>query len=181
MTEINEGRSFDGPYGSYVHLDLTHLGEKLIDEKLPFVKELAERYLGMDPVHEPIPVRPGQHYQMGGVHTDIHGFTGVAGLYAAGEAACVSINGANRLGSSSRRECLVFGAEAGRSAASFAMTRPPVGSNPVSALVKAEESRVFDGLLKREGGENLADVRSDMQHTMDESVGIYRSGEVLEK
>ncbi|TLZ60824.1 MAG: FAD-binding protein [Methanobacteriota archaeon] len=181
IQEIREGRGFEGPYGPHVGLDLRHLGEEVIDKKLPMVRELAEEYAGIDPVHELIPVRPGQHYIMGGVHTDITGFTGVAGLYAAGEAACVSINGANRLGSNSLSECLVFGAEAGRSAASFAMTRPPVGSNPVSALVKAEESRVFDGLLKREGGENLADVRRDMQHTMDESVGIYRSGEVLEK
>ena len=181
IQEIRERRAFQGPYGPYVGLDLRHLGEEVIDKKLPMVRELAEEYAGIDPVHELIPVRPGQHYIMGGVHTDISGFTGVAGLYAAGEAACVSINGANRLGSNSLSECLVFGAEAGRSAAAYAMTQPPVGSNPVSALVKAEETRVFDGLLKREGGENLADVRRDMQHTMDESVGIYRSGDVLEK
>src|SRR5881296_4756981 len=133
MTEINEGRAFDGPYGSYLHLDLTHLGEKIIDEKLPFVKELSERYLGIDPVHEQIPVRPGQHYQMGGVHTDIHGFTGLTGLYAAGEAACVSMNGANRLGSNSLTECLVFGAEAGKAAAEYAIKQPaPSYGNPLS-------------------------------------------------
>src|SRR5207249_11836131 len=134
-----------------------------------------------DPVHEVIPVRPGQHYIMGGVHTDITGFTGLPGLYAAGETACVSINGANRLGSNSLSECLVFGAEAGRSAAAYAISQPAVGSNPVSALVKAEETRIFGGLLKREGGESLADVRKEMQHTMDEHVGIYRTGDTLEK
>src|SRR5881397_2542549 len=144
MTEINEGRAFDGPYGSYLHLDLTHLGEKIIDEKLPFVKELSERYLGIDPVHEPIPVRPGQHYQMGGVHTDIHGFTGLTGLYAAGEAACVSMNGANRLGSNSLTECLVFGAAAGKAAAEYAMKQPaPSYGNPVSIMASQEESRIY--------------------------------------
>ncbi len=157
MTEINEGRAFEGPYGSYLHLDLTHLGEKVIDQKLPFVKELAERYLGIDPVHEPIPVRPGQHYMMGGVHTDIHGFTGLAGLYAAGEAACVSMNGANRLGSNSLTECLVFGAAAGKAAAEYAMKQPaPSYGNPLSILAAEEESRIYDSVLKHEQGERIS-------------------------
>jgi fumarate reductase flavoprotein subunit len=164
-----------------VGLDLRHLGEDVINRKLPMVRELAEEYAGVDPVHEVIPVRPGQHYIMGGVHTDITGFTGFPGLYAAGETACVSINGANRLGSNSLSECLVFGAEAGRSAAAYALTQPAVGSNPVSALVQLEEARIFGGLLKREGGESLAEVRGEMQHAMEEHVGIYRSGETLEK
>jgi succinate dehydrogenase/fumarate reductase flavoprotein subunit len=181
LQEIREGRGFQGPYGPYVGLDLRHLGEDVINKKLPMVRELAEEYAGIDPVHEPIPVRPGQHYIMGGVHTDITGFTGTQGLFAAGEAACVSINGANRLGSNSLSECLVFGAEAGRSAAAYAISQPAVGSNPVSALVKAEETRIFDGLLKREGGESLAEVRKEMQHTMDDNVGIYRAGDTLEK
>ena len=181
IQEIREGRGFDGPYGHYVGLDLRHLGEEVIDRKLPMVRELSEEYAGIDPVHELIPVRPGQHYIMGGVHTDITGSTGMAGLYAAGEAACVSINGANRLGSNSLSECLVFGAEAGRSAAAYALTQGPVGSNPVTALAKAEETRIFDGLLKREGGESLAEVRGEMQHAMEEHVGIYRSAEALEK
>ncbi|HZD12162.1 MAG TPA: FAD-binding protein, partial [Candidatus Binatus sp.] len=120
MTEIKEGRAFEGPYGPYVHLDVRHLGKDVIDSKLSFLKELAEKYVGVDPVHEPIPVRPGQHYIMGGVHTDKTGFTGMPGLYSAGEAACVSINGANRLGSNSLTECLVFGAVAGKEAAKYA-------------------------------------------------------------
>ena len=175
MTEINEGRAFDGPYGSYLHLDLTHLGEKIIDEKLPFVKELAERYLGIDPVHEPIPVRPGQHYQMGGVHTDIHGFTGLTGLYAAGEAACVSMNGANRLGSNSLTECLVFGAAAGRAAAEYAIKQlAPSYGNPVSMLASHEESRIYDKVLKHEQGERISTLRVEMQKSMERYVGIYR-------
>jgi fumarate reductase flavoprotein subunit len=182
MTEINEGRAFDGPYGSYLHLDLTHLGEKTIDEKLPFVKELAERYLGIDPVHEPIPVRPGQHYQMGGVHTDIHGFTGLAGLYAAGEVACVSMNGANRLGSNSLTECLVFGAAAGKAAAEYAMKQPaPSYGNPVSTLAEEEESRIYDKVLKHEQGERISTIRVEMQKSMEKYVGIYRDENSLKE
>jgi len=181
IQEIRAGRGFQGPYGQYVGLDLRHLGADVIMKKLPMVRELSEEYAGIDPIRELIPVRPGQHYIMGGVHTSLSGSTGLPGLFAAGEAACVSINGANRLGSNSLSECLVFGAEAGRSAAAYAMTQPAVGSNPVSALAKAEETRIFDGLLKREGGERLADVRQEMQHSMEEEVGIYRTGEGLEK
>src|SRR5438105_13241878 len=88
MSEINAGRGCEGPYGSYVNRDLTHLGTITIEDKLPFVKELAEKYLGIEPAHEPIPVRPGQHYMMGGAHTDAHGCTATRGLYAAGEVAC---------------------------------------------------------------------------------------------
>src|SRR5881397_4085121 len=182
MTEINEGRAFDGPYGSYLHLDLTHLGEKIIDEKLPFVKELSERYLGIDPVHEPIPVRPGQHYQMGGVHTDIHGFTGLTGLYAAGEAACVSMNGANRLGSNSLTECLVFGAAAGKAAAEYAIKqKSPDFGNPVQGLAMSEETRIFDQLLKHETGERVSTIRTDMQVAMEKHVGIFRDENTLKE
>ena len=182
ITEINAGRGFDGPYGSYLHLDLTHLGEEVIEDKLPFVKELAEKYLGIDPAHEPIPVRPGQHYQMGGVHTDMHGFTGMPGLYAAGEVACVSMNGANRLGSNSLTECLVFGAEAGKNAASYAMKRE-TGSfgNPVQGLVVTEEKRIFDQLLKHEQGERISTIRTEMQEGMEKHVGIYRDENSLKE
>ncbi len=182
MTEINEGRAFDGPYGSYLHLSLTHLGKKVIEEKLPFVKELAERYLGIDPEHEPIPVRPGQHYMMGGVHTDIDGFTGLVGLYAAGEAACVSMNGANRLGSNSLTECLVFGAAAGKAAAEYAIKQPaPSYGNPISVLASEEESRIYDGVLKHEQGERISTIRAEMQKSMEKYVGIYRDENSLKQ
>ena len=175
MTEISEGRAFEGPYGSYVHLDLTHLGEAVIEEKLPFVKELAERYVGIDPAHEPIPVRPGQHYQMGGVHTDMYGYTGLPGLYAAGEVACVSINGANRLGSNSLTECLVFGAAAGKAAAEYAQKQPaPSFGNPVQGLFMIEENRIYDQILKHEKGERISAIRTQMQQAMEKYVGIYR-------
>ena len=182
MTEIKEGRGFEGPYGSYVNLDLTHLGAETIEAKLPFVKELAERYLGIDPVHEMIPVRPGQHYMMGGVHTDIHGYTGLSGLYAAGEMACVSMNGANRLGSNSLTECLVFGAEAGICAAEYAIRqRSPSLGNPVQGLALAEEKRIYDTVLKSERGEKISTIRAEMQKTMEEHVGIYRDENSLKQ
>jgi len=175
MTEIKEGRGLDGPYGSYVHLDLTHLGEETIEAKLPFVKELAEKYLGIDPVHEMIPVRPGQHYMMGGVHTDVHGYTGLPGLFAAGEMACVSMNGANRLGSNSLTECLVFGAEAGIGAAQYATKKgAPSFGNPVQGLALEEEKRIYDRVLKSETGEKISTIRTEMQKAMEENVGIYR-------
>ncbi len=182
MSEINAGRGFDGPYGSYVHLDLTHLGEEVIEKKLPFVKELAERYVGIDPAHEPIPVRPGQHYMMGGVHTDMEGYTGLPGLYSAGEAACVSMNGANRLGSNSLTECLVFGAEAGKAAANYALKQtPPSYSNPVQGLAMSEEKRIFDQVLKHETGEKISTIRTEMQVGMEKHVGIFRDEKSLQE
>src|SRR5262249_43311808 len=118
--EQEKGNTFQGPYGEYVHLDVRHLGQRKIDKRIPFVRELSRNYAGIDPVHDPIPVRPVLHYMMGGIHTKVNGATPVAGLFAAGECACVSINGANRLGSNSLTELLVFGARAGRSAAELA-------------------------------------------------------------
>src|SRR5467141_1898426 len=182
LSEINAGRGFDGPYGSYVHLDLTHLDKNTIEDKLPFVKELAEKYVGIDPEHEPIPVRPGQHYMMGGVHTDLHGFTGMPGLYAAGEVACVTMNGANRLGSNSLTECLVFGAAAGKAAAEYALKlNSPSFGNPVQGEAMMEEKRIFDQLLKHEQGERISSIRTEMQEGMDKHVGIYRDENSLKE
>src|SRR5687768_5405360 len=112
VKEVEKGRTVESPYGPIVHLDLRHLGAKLIDIKLPMVRELCLKYERIDPVKDLIPVRPVVHYMMGGVHTDINGATPIEGLFAAGETACVTINGANRLGSNSLPECLVFGARA---------------------------------------------------------------------
>ncbi len=120
MKELEKGRTIETPYGHVVHLDLRHLGAKKINAKIPFVRELCMKYQNLDPVKDLIPVRPVVHYMMGGVHTDINGATPLPGLYAAGETACVSINGANRLGSNSLTECLVFGARAGKAAAEYA-------------------------------------------------------------
>ena len=183
MQEFYKGRTVDSPYGAVVHLDLRHLGEKLINTKLPFVRELCQKYQNVDPVTELIPVRPVVHYMMGGIHTDINGATPIAGLYAAGETACVSINGANRLGSNSLPELLVFGARAGVAAAEYASS----GADPSSsilALGKDEEEQLaarFERTSGNGGGERIATLRDEMQKTMEESAGIYRSGESLRK
>jgi fumarate reductase flavoprotein subunit len=179
--EMEKGRTADSPYGPIVYLDLRHLGAKLIDTKLPFVRELCLQYERIDPVHELIPVRPVVHYMMGGVSTDIDGATPLGGLYAAGETACVSINGANRLGSNSLPECLVFGARAGRVAAEYASL---AGSTPsvVEAQVRDEVRRLERDLLgKGPGTESIASIRDDMQATMEEAAGIFRTGPEMEK
>jgi fumarate reductase flavoprotein subunit len=178
--EVEKGRTTDSPYGPIVHLDLRHVGEKLIDTKLPFVRELCLKYERIDPVKELIPVRPVVHYMMGGVHTDIDGATPIAGLYAAGETACVSINGANRLGSNSLPECLVFGARAGKAAAEYVAGAGDVPSAITSQA--ADEERRIDRLLSADRGrERVADIREDMQATMESSAGIFRSGDSLSK
>jgi fumarate reductase flavoprotein subunit len=177
--EAEKGRTTQTPYGDVVYLDLRHLGAALIDERLPFVRELCVKYENLDPVHELIPVRPVVHYMMGGVHTDIHGATPIEGLFAAGETACVSINGANRLGSNSLPECLVFGARAGRAAAEYAMT---AGRTPAFVEIQgADEARRLDRdlLSKSDGREQIATIRTEMQKTMEDCAGIYRSGDVL--
>ena len=181
VKEYEKGRTIDGPYGAVVHLDLRHLGEKKINAKIPFVRELCLKYENLDPVKELIPVRPVIHYVMGGIHTDMNGATGLKGLYAAGEAACVSINGANRLGSNSLTECLVFGARAGRDAAEFASVQRMPGRH-LLAQAADEETRLEDQFLNKTGGrERIATIREEMQKTMEQSAGIYRSGESLEK
>lgn len=179
ITEIQEGRGSEGPYGKYLHLDLRHLGEEVIRKKLPFVHELAVKYIGIDPVKDPIPVRPGSHYFMGGVHTDKECSTGLLGLYAAGEAACVTINGANRLGSNSLTECLVFGKVAGDAAAKY-VTGLADFPNVGSEAVNAEAKRIYDGILRHEGGkESVSGLREEMQNTMEDNVGIFREEKTM--
>ena len=178
--EQEKGHTLEGPYGHYVNLDIRQVGEKVIDKKLPFVRELCLKYANLDPVKEMIPVRPVVHYMMGGVHTDINGATPLAGLYAAGEVACVSLNGANRLGSNSLTECLVFGARAGRAAAEFASQSGSVGAS-VGAQVRDEERRLQEDLLgATDGTDRIATLRDEMQTTMEESAGIYRVGVTLD-
>ncbi len=175
IQEIRAGRGFEGPHGAYVGLDLRHLGEKAIDERLPMVRELAEKYLGLDPIHEPIPVRPGQHYIMGGVSTNIRGETTVPGLYAVGETACVSINGANRLGSNSLSECLVFGKATGLAAAAYANKTDWPRGGAARERLASEEARIFGSLMKREvGTESVSAIRREMQQIMERDVGIFR-------
>ncbi len=183
VKEQEKGRTLKGPYGDYVHLDIRHLGEEKIDKKIPFVRELCQKYVNLDPVNEMIPVRPVIHYMMGGVHTDIHGATPLSGLFAAGEAACVSINGANRLGSNSLTELLVFGARAGKLAADFALdNRAREAGSAVRTQAEDEERRLNKEYLNKTGGkERIAELRVEMQRTTEESAGIYRNGGDLER
>jgi fumarate reductase flavoprotein subunit len=178
--EVEKGRTIESPYGPIVHLDLRHLGEKMIETKLPMVRELCLKYERIDPVTELIPVRPVVHYMMGGVHSDIDGATPIEGLFAAGETACVTINGANRLGSNSLPECLVFGARAGKAAAEYAASAKP--ASPTVMRQADDEVRRLDLMRSADGGtERIADIREDMQSTMEDSAGIFRSGDSLTK
>src|SRR3989449_916415 len=175
VKEQEKGRTIDGPYGPVVHLDLRHLGEKLINTKLPFVRELCTKYQNVDPVKELVPVRPVIHYMMGGVSTDINGATPLAGLYAAGEVACVSINGANRLGSNSLPELLVFGARAGKAAAEFASAQKESNGIILSQALD-ETKRIAEQILRKsDGRERASTLREEMQTTMEASAGIYRT------
>ncbi len=179
--EMEKGRTGQTPYGEVTYLDLRHLGEKLIDTKLPFVRELCLKYERIDPVRELIPVRPVVHYMMGGVSTDLDGATPMLGLYAAGETACVSINGANRLGSNSLPECLVFGARAGRAAAEHATAAsgppPAVEAQAVDEIRRLEHDLLGGGT----GTESIAGIREEMQTTMEGAAGIFRTGPEMEK
>ena len=178
--EVSKGRTLDSPYGPIVHLDLRHLGEAKIEAKIPFVRELCLKYERIDPVTELIPVRPVVHYMMGGVHTDIDGATPLAGLYAAGETACVTINGANRLGSNSLPECLVFGARAGRAAAEYAADgRRHAGRRRVPGDRRGAPDREADG--QPPGRRTRArDPRGDAD-AMEDAAGIYRTGPAMSK
>ncbi len=182
VKEVEKGRTIDTPYGPVVHLDVRHLGEKVIDAKIPFVRELCLKYQNIDPVNEMIPVRPVVHYMMGGIHTDLHGATPIAGLYAAGEAACVSINGANRLGSNSLPELLVFGARAGRAAAEYASRHHANGSSAaVEGQARDEARRLTEAVRPGAGprSERISTLRDEMHKAMEAGAGIYRSGDSL--
>ncbi|MCH8012720.1 MAG: fumarate reductase (quinol) flavoprotein subunit [Candidatus Marinimicrobia bacterium] len=180
--EREKGRTIPGPYGHVVHLDIRHLGEKKINKKLPFVRELSKNYAGIDPVYEPIPVRPVVHYMMGGIDTDINGATSLPGLYAAGECACVSINGANRLGSNSLTELLVFGSRAGKAAAQFALENSGLDTASLELQTADEKERISRNFFRKEGGtERIFTLRKEMNETMETSAGIYRSEKSLKE
>jgi fumarate reductase flavoprotein subunit len=182
VAEREKGRTVSGPYGHVVHLDIRHLGEKKIDKKIPFVRELSKNYAGIDPVYEPIPVRPVVHYMMGGIDTDITGATALPGFYAAGECACVSINGANRLGSNSLTELLVFGSRAGKAAAQFALERPRLNTASLELQAADEQKRIARDFIQKEGGtERIVTLRKEMNETMETSNGIYRSEKSLKE
>jgi len=176
-TEIQEGRGLEGPFGPYIALDLTHLGEDKINERLPLIRDVSIKLGGVDPVKEPIPIKPAAHYSMGGIHANIRTETPVSGLYAAGECSCLSLHGANRLGTNSTSDCLVFGSVAGEEAAKHA------SSSGLRELprnrIAAEERRVFDEILGNEGDERVSAIRDEMRHVMNEKVWIFRRGDEL--
>jgi fumarate reductase flavoprotein subunit len=180
MKEREKGRTIPGPYGDVVHLDIRHLGEKGISEKLPFARELAKNYIGIDPVYEPIPVRPVVHYMMGGIDTDIDGATELPGVYAAGETASVSINGGNRLGSNSLPELLVFGARAGRAAAKFAKENLDLRTTALVRQADDEQERISKNFIRKQGGTiRIASLRQEMMSIMESSAGIFRDESAL--
>jgi fumarate reductase flavoprotein subunit len=178
--EQKKGNAVSTQWGDAMLLDMRHLGEKKINERLPLVRDMSISYMGVDPVTDPVPVRPVVHYMMGGIHTDIKAATSLPGLYAAGECACVSINGANRLGSNSLTELLVFGRRAALSAMEYLQSGArPAGDAALAALAAAAQARLRE-LMQRSGGtETVAGLRKEMMQTMEQHAGIYRSGEGL--
>jgi succinate dehydrogenase / fumarate reductase flavoprotein subunit len=181
MIEIEEGHGFEGPDGlDYIHLDLRHLGAKRINEQLPLIREVCIEFNDLDPIQEPIPCRPVAHYSMGGIETDIKGATRVKGIWAAGEAACVSLHGANRLGSNSTAECLVWGriagAETGRYCAEVSAAAPVP-----EARVQAEYKRIYDELMSQSGKENLYEIRRELRTCMDAHAGVFRTEALMSK
>lgn len=179
--ERQKGGTITGEYGEYVHLDIRHMGEKKINKKLPFVRELCRNYAGIDPVHELIPVRPVIHYVMGGVHTNIEAETPLPGLFAAGECACVSINGANRLGSNSLTELLVFGARAARAAVRFGVQAGNFAAGEIIAQAEEEQRRIRERFFRPGSGkESIAGLRAELTDSMESGAGIYRSEKSLQ-
>ena len=175
-TEIEAGR---GVHGS-VMLDLRHLGPEKILSKLPGSRELAMTYSGVDPIFEPIPVRPGAHYHMGGVETDEWGRTALAGLYAAGEVACVSVHGAYRLGGNSLMETITFGRRSGRHAAEYALDRAATTTNGRGEAARADAETWVTGILDIETGERPWQIRDELGQTMLENFGVFRYPDRME-
>jgi len=176
MTEIEQGRGIDN---AYVYLDMRHLGEKKIDEKLPGTRELCLEFIGLDPVKDLIPIQPGQHYTMGGIDTDCWGETKMKGFYAAGECACISVHGGNRLGGNALLETLVFGKRTGQKAAEFVKQK----SNSPSPKVLEEALKRLQSkqqeLHQGRGNENHFDIKNQLAQLMVDKAGIYRTEKEL--
>jgi succinate dehydrogenase / fumarate reductase, flavoprotein subunit len=174
QTEIDEGRGMDGN----VLLDLRHLGADRILERLHGTRELSMTFAGVDPIYEPIPVRPGAHYHMGGVDTDKWGRTSVEGLYAAGECACVSVHGANRLGGNALMETITFGKRAGHHAADWALSHTTVEVPPST---ETDAERELRELLDRTDGERPWSIRDELAQTMHENFGVFRREDQMKR
>jgi len=178
-TEILEGRGFDSPAGKYLHLDLTHLGADLIKSRLPQIREMSMQFEGVDPIVEPIPVRPTAHYSMGGIDTDNFTRTVMEGVYAAGECGCVSVHGANRLGGNSLLDILVFGRIAGHTAAQEAGKFEPGNISEAELTAQYDDIRSFmhsSGHYERYG-----ELREELGQTLGTNVGIFREASLLKK
>ncbi|MCL5319171.1 MAG: FAD-binding protein, partial [Thaumarchaeota archaeon] len=178
IREIEAGRGYTQEEGlDYVLLDVSHLGAEKINERLPQIREVVITSIGLDPIKQPIPVRPVTHFVMGGIATTIDGATSVKGLWAAGEVSCVSLHGANRLGTNSTAECLVYGGITGRNAAEYASKT--VEKPFPKTRVTLEETRVFDGLMGGVGSENPYLVKKEFEDVMDRDAYVFRSAESL--
>ncbi len=174
QTEINEGRDVDG----CVLLDLRHLGREKIHERLQYINEVSMDFLGIDLAEQPVPIRPGMHYQMGGVKTDVDGATAVPGLYAAGECACVSVHGGNRLGANSLLDTIVFGRRSGEAAAIYSREKQD-RSIPESRLSQ-DEDHLKEIMARKDNGDTPAKIRMDMGTTMNDYVAVFRTTEGME-
>jgi succinate dehydrogenase / fumarate reductase flavoprotein subunit len=179
QTEINEGRGIED---NYVYLDLRHLGREKILERLPGIRDLAINFVGVDPIENPVPIQPGQHYTMGGIDTDVDGATKFSGLYAAGECGCVSVHGANRLGGNSLLDTVVFGKRSGAAAAEFVLAKKDEKQGEGAVMNCLKETKAsFEEMLSRSGPEKHADLRAEMRESMFLNVGIFREKEAMEK
>ena len=174
QTEINEGRGIDG----CVLLDLRHLGEQIINERLSQIRELAMDFANVDMAKEPVPVQPGMHYQMGGVKADVDGLTNLPGLYAAGEVACVSVHGGNRLGANSLLDTLVFGRRSGLHAAESVRSIKHVNVNDSAS---DSDRKIIQDLLENTPGESFGQLRSDLGSSMNQHLAVYRNEEGMQQ
>jgi fumarate reductase flavoprotein subunit len=178
--EQQKGNTIKHPLGDVVHLDLRHLGEDYINERLPFICELAKAYVNVDPAKQPIPIRPTAHYTMGGIETDKYNETSIKGLFAVGECSSVGLHGANRLGSNSLAELVVFGRQTGEGAAKRATEFQGWNDQAIDEQVQAAQARI-QALLEQEGDENWADIRTEMGHSMESGCGIYREEKLMQE
>ncbi|EOD81537.1 Succinate dehydrogenase flavoprotein subunit [Grimontia indica] len=178
--EQQKGNTIKHPLGDVVHLDLRHLGEEYLKERLPFICELAKAYVNVDPAKEPIPIRPTVHYTMGGIETDSRTETSIKGLFAVGECSSVGLHGANRLGSNSLAELVVFGRVAGEGAAGRAAEFKGWNEAEIANQMEAVKARI-DVLMSQEGNENWAEIRTEMGHTMEAGCGIYRREDLMQE
>ena len=175
--EIREGRGYEG---GYVHLDLTHLGADRIKERLPEIRQIAMDFADVDPINDPIPVQPGQHYSMGGIDVDTNGVTILPGLYAAGECACISVHGANRLGGNSLLETVVYGRLVADRIIKDIKELSEPDSLHMKSAVKAVESKIEEIMGRREGA-SIFKVKENMAKTMFHKFGIFRDGQIMEE